>query len=33
MNDLDVIAVYMAKGLIICAFLLGVVAFIEDFLI
>ena len=33
MNDLDIVAVYMAKGLLVCALALGVLGFIQDFLL
>jgi len=33
MSDLDIIAVYAAKGLIVVAFLLGVVGFLQDFVL
>ena len=33
MNDLDIIAVYMAKGLIVCALALGALGFVQDFLL
>ena len=33
MNELDVVAVYTAKGLIVCALALGVLGFVQDFLL
>ena len=33
MSDLDIVAVYMAKGLIVCALALGVLGFVQDFVL
>jgi hypothetical protein len=33
MKDLDIIAMYMAKGLILVALLLGIVGFFQDFIL
>ena len=33
MNDLDIIAVYAAKGLIVVALLLGIAGFVQDFVL
>jgi len=33
MSDWDIVAVYMAKGLLVCALLLGVVGFVQDFVL
>ena len=33
MSDWDIVAVYMAKGLLICALALGALGFVEDFVL
>jgi len=33
MNDLDAVAVYMAKGLIVCALALGMIGLVQDFML
>lgn len=33
MSDWDIVAVYMAKGLLVCALALGVLGFVQDFVL
>ena len=33
MSDWDIAAVYMAKGLLVCALALGILGFVQDFLL